>query len=674
MPRKLALLVGVDCYPNFPPKNQLRSCANDARLMAHVLRERFGFAEEGLRLLLDKSATQEGVLAALRDLQAEVRAGDSVVFYFSGHGSQTKDRDGDEPGGEDQTFVPHDSGRREHPNRDIEDDVIYDWVLRVSEVTPDLTVIADTCFSGTVARAASPRPGEKWVEADCRRPASPQLAARRGLRSHRDIGPSGLLPLSDRYVLLAACRVHQSAKELPPIPGEREPYSAFTFFLCQELLRAPADATWRDVIERTRIAAAAAVADQTPQLEGARDRLPFGVERIQPARYLPLETRDGARVRLGGGAVHGVGPGSEWAIYPQGTRRTKEARPLGVVRVCEVRAVSADAEIVREREPLQPGARAFERTKGPGWMRLSVAIDAAGLDRATAIDLGRRLERSPLLRRVEEPAQAEARILVVDRPVGGAEGAVPGLIRVEETSWVVLDGPGELTLPPVAVRQPGSLARLVGDLETRARYLNLLRLMAEEEGNPLHGRLEARFLRGSTDGGFRPALPEEATGEIVYQEGELLALRIVHRAEKPLYIHVLDLGLAGAVDLLHPVAGANEPLAPGHALEIGVRPGQRIRVRIPKAFTAWSQARGGEALEGREFLKIFATTQEADLTWLRQSGFGSAPAGRRPRGGLGSLLWQALGGASRQSAPPAQWEDERWTVVTCAFLVRASRA
>ena len=43
MPRgQLALLVGVDRYPLLPPANQLRSCANDARLMAHVLRERFG--------------------------------------------------------------------------------------------------------------------------------------------------------------------------------------------------------------------------------------------------------------------------------------------------------------------------------------------------------------------------------------------------------------------------------------------------------------------------------------------------------------------------------------------------------------------------------------------------------------------------------------------------------
>jgi hypothetical protein len=669
MPRNLALLVGVDRYPHLPKKNQLRSCANDARLMKHVLRERFGFGEEGLRLLVDGDATREGVLAALRDLQVKAQEGDSVVFYFSGHGSQVPDEEGDEPGGMDQTFVPHDSGRGEHPNRDVIDDEIYDWILKVSSVTPSLTVIADTCFAGTIAR--SPRPGEKWIEADCRRPEGLQpvvSSIKPGSRRFRDAGPSGFLPVSDRYVLLAACRVHESAKELPPIPGEREPYSAFSFFLCKELLRAPADATWRDVIERTRIAVAAAVPAQTPQLEGARDRLLFGVKGVEPARYLMVEARDGARVRLGGGAVHGVDLGSEWGIYPPGTRQTKDVKPLGIVRVSGVRAVSADAEVLQETDSLEPGARAFERSKGPGWMRLPVAIEATDPGRATAIDLARRIERSKLLRRVEEVGQAEARILILE------PAAREDSIHVEEPSWVVLGRAGDLLLPPIPLRQSGSAVRLTGDLETRARYLNLLKLADEDESNPLHGCLEARFLRRSADGEFRPARPEGATGEVVYRKGEYLALRIVHHAEKPLYIHVLDLGLAGAIDLLHPVAGANEALAPGRALDIGVRTGQRIKVRIPEAFEVWSRALGREGpREGKEYLKIFATTQEADLTWLRQSGFGVAPAGKSPRGGLGSLLWRALGGSSRQSSPPGQGEEERWTVATLAFLVRGSR-
>ena len=634
MPRRLALLVGVDRYPNFSPEKQLRCCAEDARLMAHVLRERFGFVEEDLTCLLDEAATREGILTGLRSLLANVRPGDSVVFYYSGHGSQIADGEGDEPDGLDETLVPYD-GVRPDTSQDVIDDEIHDWVLRISEITPNVTVIADTCFSGGLARKGLV---EKWVEPGLRTRTRLRTAARKS-----EDGPSGFLPESDRYTLLAACRAGETAKVM-----HSKVSSVFTFFLCQEFLRAPKDATYREVMERTRIAVAATpeARDQTPQLEGARDRLLFGLKSIEPARYLPLESREGNRVRLGGGIVHFVDPGSQWEIYPPGTRQPKGTKPLGLVRIDEVQAVSAEAEILKERSPIQPGARAFEKSKGPGWMRLAVGIEAPHLDRTTVIDLGRRIERSRNLRLVEEPSQADARILAD---------------QAAEASWTVLGRDEQQMIPSIPLRRPGSVARLVGDLETRARYLNLLRLSAGDEGNPLRNCLEVQLLRRSADGDFRPARPDKATGEVVYREGEYLALRVSHRAERPLYIHVIDLGLTGSIDLFYPVGGSYKALPPGKAFDIGVQPGQRITVRIPKAFTTGS----------REFLKVFATTHEADLTWLRQPGFGSAPpSGGQPRSGIASLLWQALGGGSRQSLPPAPGENEGWTVVTLSFLVR----
>lgn len=458
MPRNLALLVGVDRYPNLPKENQLRSCANDARLMARVLGERFGFGEEGLRLLIDQDATQEKILAALGELAAQARKGDAVVFYFSGHGSQAPDAEGDEPSGMDQTIVPHDSGRHGPPNRDITDDVIHEWVLKVSSVTTNLTVIADTCYSGTITR----EPREKWIEADDRIPEG--LGGVRSTPRRRDAKPSGLLPVSERYVLLAACRVSERAKELPDRPN-----SAFTWFLCKELLQAPAEATYREVIEKTRDAVAAAVQAQTPQAEGARDRRLFGLER------------------------------------------------------------------------------------------------------------------------------------------------------------------NRVTLPADGVA-------------TRARYAELSNLADEDEANPLRGCLEARFLRRSADGSFRAARPEKTTGEIVYDEGDLLALRVTNRSDKPLHIHVLDLGLAGGIGLLHPVDGANDPLGPGRSLDIGVRNGQRFRLRIPEGF---------EGREGKESVKILATIDEADFSWLKQSGFEDRPS-EGPPGGLRAQLAEGTG----------------WTVATVGFVVR----
>src|ERR687892_533321 len=65
-----ALLVGVDRYAE-PQVPVLRGCVNERATKAQIMRR--------LHEIIDAS-----------------RPGDVVVFYFSGHGSQIRDRDGDE--------------------------------------------------------------------------------------------------------------------------------------------------------------------------------------------------------------------------------------------------------------------------------------------------------------------------------------------------------------------------------------------------------------------------------------------------------------------------------------------------------------------------------------------------------------------------------------------------
>ncbi len=641
---KFALLVGIDRYPNF--KNQLRSCANDARLMEEVLRGRYGFPEDGVTLLLDEAATRKAILDGLTALRMRARSGDAVVFFYSGHGSQVPDREGDEPNGLDESIVPHDGGRDPHPFRDITDDEIYAWVLEMSEVTPNVAIIVDTCYSGTLAREGR----EKWLPVETRPitklPPSPvpaELFARRA----RDAGLSGLLGVADRYVLFAACREEERAKELPFKPGAPS-HSVFTYHLCQALQQAPARATYRDLLEPVRAAVAASALGQTPQLEGARDRLLFGMATAAPTPYLPVHERAAERVRLGGGAVHGVTPGSLWAIYPSGAREIdRAAQPLGLARVERVHAVSSEAEIVEETSPIGAGARAVERAKGPGWMRMPVAVSAAALRAKGGKSLARRVGDSPLLLLVADGEGADVRVEL-------GEGAA---------TWAAVDDEGVAVFFPIAAGS-GAVGSLVADLERLARYRNLLRVEDEDPRNPLRGCVEVQLLRIAADGAASPARPDSRSGRVVYHEGERLGFRIFHRHTSPLFIHVLDLGLTGAVSLLYPVGGANEGLDPERELLVGVRAGDEIELQLPKGFTGRADV---------EHLKVFATTHEADLSWLEQPASG-ARSDVKPQGGLPRLLWQAAcGGPLRGDAPLAVQEEERWTVATVGFLVREKR-
>jgi hypothetical protein len=49
--QRVAVLVGIDEYPNLGPAQQLSGCVNDVELMAGVLQSAFGFAESDITLL-----------------------------------------------------------------------------------------------------------------------------------------------------------------------------------------------------------------------------------------------------------------------------------------------------------------------------------------------------------------------------------------------------------------------------------------------------------------------------------------------------------------------------------------------------------------------------------------------------------------------------------------------
>ena len=95
MGRIRSVLVGVDVYerPDVPP---LGGCVNDVALVRHVLKTYLGVPNEDIRVVVNHRATKENILHRLRVASEASEEGDMIVFYFSGHGSQIRDRDGDE--------------------------------------------------------------------------------------------------------------------------------------------------------------------------------------------------------------------------------------------------------------------------------------------------------------------------------------------------------------------------------------------------------------------------------------------------------------------------------------------------------------------------------------------------------------------------------------------------
>lgn len=83
--RNHALLVGINKY--LTPGADLTGCTNDVLLVKSLLEEVFGFDPAGIKTLTDEQATKSNIIAGLEDLAAMARQQDTVVFFFSGHGS-----------------------------------------------------------------------------------------------------------------------------------------------------------------------------------------------------------------------------------------------------------------------------------------------------------------------------------------------------------------------------------------------------------------------------------------------------------------------------------------------------------------------------------------------------------------------------------------------------------
>ena len=83
--RKLALLVGINDYGQ---GFNLKGCVTDVERQKELLIHRFGFNPQDIVTLTDKKATRQGIETVFAEhLIKQAKAGDVVIFHFSGYGN-----------------------------------------------------------------------------------------------------------------------------------------------------------------------------------------------------------------------------------------------------------------------------------------------------------------------------------------------------------------------------------------------------------------------------------------------------------------------------------------------------------------------------------------------------------------------------------------------------------
>jgi len=257
---KKALLIGINKYSI--SNADLKGCVNDVTNIRDILLRFFGFPVKDIRVLVDERATKKAIIKRLHWLVKGAKKDDQLLFHFSGHGSQVRDRDGDELKDHlDEILCPHDM---DWDDTFITDDDLSKLFSNLPKGV-NLEVLLDCCHSGTGTRELSAiqnLPREFSM--------SPRfLAAPLDIQSRNDDDDIAISRVFRKrnpmnHVLFAGCKENQTSADAF-IKGSYN--GAFTYFLCKHLRKTQGDIDRTDLLKRVRASIRYEGFSQTPQLE-----------------------------------------------------------------------------------------------------------------------------------------------------------------------------------------------------------------------------------------------------------------------------------------------------------------------------------------------------------------------------------------------------------------------
>lgn len=274
--KRRALLVGINDYaPVGAGGPDLRGCVNDVKDFANTVGA-LGIVPiepRSMRVLTNRNATRANIINGLHWLLSGAAKGDTLIFYYSGHGTYVADTSGDELDRRDEAICPHDYAQA---GPIIDDDLR----ALVSGLAPgvNLDVVLDSCFSGTATRAlpeaeaVSPGLGitarfiEPALDQSLFADAAPTLPVKglmRGGERERQLVAAPTM----NHVLWAGCRANETSGEAT-IGGQVRGY--FTYAFCKCLRGAGVGVTRAKLDSLVSLYLSNMGVGQHPQTEGPR--------------------------------------------------------------------------------------------------------------------------------------------------------------------------------------------------------------------------------------------------------------------------------------------------------------------------------------------------------------------------------------------------------------------
>jgi len=617
--------VGIDKYTS-PKVPKLDGCVQDILDMKSLLIKKFNVPANHFLTLTDEQATHDAIIAGFRKQlieNAKAHQDALVIFQYSGHGSQVKDRTGNKADGLDSTLVPVNSRDLKGSYFDIVDDEIRELFDELSQHTSNIVFIIDACHSGNPTRGAGKTRG--LPEDDRPQPEPVKRAPTRGGAQLRGGEMTAMLPRDRRYVAIAATLPYELANEksLPEIPKAN---GALTFYLLKALERAKPETTYRQLMAEVSSSVTSAFPSQHPQGEGDLGRPVFGGSANREDPFVEIKDVKDDVMTIKAGSAQGIAPGTIVAVYaPDAIHLSGNDKKLATGTVNTVAAFTSTVKLnaistiplqakvaivcpdfgsIRTRVALARESVRGDSPSGDFKSKLSTLLEASrSLTFIGDVDLNatntRGINWDIVVRRVKFSDWFSRSSTDANRPSDREVYAITGVdaTRPLFDFFIELD-------------DASGVQKLAAALEHLANQRSLRAITNPTSG--LEGVLKINLIRvtGTFIDGKLKIEKEEAinppidTQEYSFDQGELLRLEIENQSNSDLYLTLFDISSDGSIQILYPPTGAATSLPKGAK----VKPDALI-------FKL-----GGPA--GLETYKIIASTEKkgpSDYAFLEQS-------------------------------------------------------
>ncbi|MPR34375.1 caspase family protein [Salmonirosea aquatica] len=329
-----ALLVGIN---NYARVRKLGGCLNDVAAVRRYLESNTDF-DAIIEELTDADATRQGVAEGFRNFLSQADQDDTVLFYYSGHGTQeTADAIWDETDDALECIVCYDGGTTKTSQFLLTDKELRFLIHELSEKTKaHIVTIFDCCHSGDNTRNAgateanypdrnerrvTDKAGNAFPKRDWDEFLFSDTIKKDSVNGKK---PADFLP-QGTHVQMAACESDQVALEIA-----RE--GVFTKTLLKMLTDSGGNISYNTLRSRIRQYMRAGF-EQTPRVylptnAGKLLNAGFLNRRIDPQKMICEGTQDkNGTWQLNVGAIHGVKSTSDITLFdPDDLQKTFKAK------------------------------------------------------------------------------------------------------------------------------------------------------------------------------------------------------------------------------------------------------------------------------------------------------------------------------------------------------------